>query len=366
MRRGWLMAGLVLLGCTAVTPGPSVGRRRPGQENFLIRAAFAGGRLWLLSDAGDLMSIADGADERVVSRLPEPVLDICARNGAVEAITCAPFDCAGWTLRRYENDWWSRNALVPTDGDHLVAVDCSPGTTTLLTTRRLVEVTSAGQKSVRLSEELKRRGVSSALVTADQVFLGLNLGEWGGGLRRIDRRTGKVTVVEKNASGELCGGPLNTDCDPVNGIAIVPWKPSCVAAAIGLVHFSPHGRIVEICGDDVRRLYFKAHESPPIRGLRSSPNREEEEQAELKRTGEPRETVAFFGLARVKDELWASGIDGLYRVAGEQAVTTEPLPRFKAIGNVSVGYDLPGAILVLTAVNRRLSISGNVPLLVPR
>lgn len=38
--------------------------RRPGQESFLTRAAFAEGRLWLLSDAGDLSSIVAGGDAR--------------------------------------------------------------------------------------------------------------------------------------------------------------------------------------------------------------------------------------------------------------------------------------------------------------
>lgn len=80
------------------------------------------------------------------------------------------------------------------------------------------------------------------------------MGRWAAKYRR---RTGKVTVIEKNSTGDLCGGPLNASCDPVNGIADEPWRPDCVAIAIGLVHFSPHGRIVEVCRDEVRRVYFK-------------------------------------------------------------------------------------------------------------
>jgi len=34
-----------------------------------------------------------------------------------------------------------------------------------------------------------------------------------------------VSAIERNTSGELCGGPLNTECDPVNGIAAEPQKP---------------------------------------------------------------------------------------------------------------------------------------------
>jgi hypothetical protein len=330
--------------------------RRPGQENFLTRATFVDGRLWLLSDAGELSSIIEGTDARVGASLPERALEICTRNGHIEAVTCAQPGCKAWTLRRWADDRWSVAASIASRGDDFLALDCA-ATTTVLTSRRIVEATGAGEKSVPLSEDLEKTdhvGVTSALVTADQIFVGLNRGEWGGGLRRIDRRTGKLTVVESNVRGDLCGGPLNTACDPVNAIAPEPWKQGCVAATVGVVHFFPHGRIVEICGDRVRRIYFKAFDSSRSR-LPSQP-----------RSDEPFETVAFFGLAQVKDSLWASGIDGVYRLKGEDAVRFFPLPRFKVLGNIGVSFDLPGVILVLTGVNRRLSISGNVPMLVPR
>src|SRR6185295_5454288 len=110
------------------------------------------------------------------------------------------------------------------------------------------------------------------------------------------------TVIERNASGELCGGPLNTGCDPVNGIVTAPWKPTCVVAAIGLVHFESSGRLVEICGDTVRRLFFR----PLARGApRQNTSTDDEKDSA---------TVAFFGLTRVGEEVWAVGIDGLYRM----------------------------------------------------
>jgi hypothetical protein len=207
--------------------------------------------------------------------------------------------------------------------------------------------------SVALSEILKTGAVTSIHATADHVFVGINAGEWGGGLRRIDRRTGKVTVIEKNSMGGLCGGPLNTSCDPVNGIADEPWKPGCVAIAIGLVHFSPHGRIVEVCKDEVRRIYFK--------DFGNSGPRNEQRQGD-----EPFKTVAFFSLVRAGNELMAAGIDGVYRFDGTANPKVIPLPKFEVIGQVGVSFDLPDVVLVLTAINQRRSMSGNIPLLVPR
>jgi hypothetical protein len=195
--------------------------------------------------------------------------------------------------------------------------------------------------------------ITSVDVEKDQVYVGVDAGEWGGGLQRIDRRTGKVTVVERNVTGELCGGPLNPACDPVNGIAAEPWRPACVAAAVGLVHFAPHGRIVEVCGAEVNRIYFKPYGS-------RSPG------SDRGRGDEPHETVAFFGLVRSGDELWASGIDGLYRLRGGTVVDITPLPKFRTIGGVGVSFDIPHVVLVVTMINRRHSISGGAPMLVPR
>jgi hypothetical protein len=123
-----------------------------------------------------------------------------------------------------------------------------------------------------------------------------------------------------------------------------------VAAAIGLVHFIPHGRIVEICGDEVQRVYFKRY---------SEPNKNDPPD-------EPLETIAFFGLARAENSVLAMGLDGVYRFDGWDQVSVTPLPSFRSIGGVGVSFDLPGIVLVLTRINQRQAMSGNVPLLVPR
>jgi hypothetical protein len=177
-------------------------------------------------------------------------------------------------------------------------------------------------------------------------------------LQRIQRQSGKVEDIEENSSGELCGGPLNGACDPVNGIAPEPWRPDCVAVAVGLIHFTPHGRIVEVCKNRVKRIYFKAHESR-WSALAKSRGRKS-------RDDEPSETVAFFGLAQVGTQLLAAGMDGIYQFGAEGKVTLIPLPKFDAIENVRVSFELPDVVLVLTSINGRRSTSGPVPILVPR
>ncbi len=67
-----------------------------------------------------------------------------------------------------------------------------------------------------------------------------------------------------------------------------------------------------------------------------------------------------------QDNLWAVGIDGIYRFGSDGTVSTTPLPSFKKIGAIQVSFDLPQIILVLTNVNQRLSVGGSAPILVPR
>jgi len=189
-------------------------------------------------------------------------------------------------------------------------------------------------------------------VSSTSVFVGHNLGEWGGGLIRIDRGTGAVVRIERNDSGDLCGGPLNSECDPVNGIAATLGNPGCVVVAIGLVHFKPHGRLVEVCGEQVRRLYFK-----PVGTDRNASRRKRDE---------PFSTIAFFGLAHSGESLVAVGIDGLYRLHPDGTVTFASLPAFRSVGDIRVSFAVRDVILVFTEVNRRRSISGAVPMLVPR
>jgi hypothetical protein len=346
-------AGAIVLLAGALAPSAAHGLepRRPGQENMISRAVFASERLWLLTDAGDLSTITPGEKVRVPVPLPEPALDICVFDGRVAALTCPRDACDTVTFRRWTAGKWGADAAIALEGDHVAALACSPDAFTILTNKRLLESTGGKVSARRLSRPTQGPTglVTSLHVGKDQVFAGIDAGEWGGGLVRIDRKTGAVTRIEKNATGELCGGPLNTDCDPVNGIAAEPWKPGCVAAAVGLVHMMAHGRIVEVCGDEVRASYVKERASPPG-------------QAKRRLAG----TVAFFGLTRVGAALLASGTDGLYRFDGSAEPRYAPLPEVEAIGGVGVSFAVPNAVLVLTAINQRRSVSGNVPLLVSR
>jgi hypothetical protein len=205
----------------------------------------------------------------------------------------------------------------------------------------MIDLAGGDQRSVALKWPNKPlAGIASVTVTPDSLLVGFNIGEWGGGLRRIDRTSGQISIVESKAPG--CSGLLNTDCDPVNGIAVEPWKESCAAIAIGLVHFMARGSIVEVCGKSVTRLYSNSYGDDHY------------------------STVPFFGLVAAGADLWGVGIDGLYKIGPDGTTKASALPAFQRIGNVSVSFAMPHLVLVLTDVNQRRSVSGSTPMLVPR
>lgn len=350
------LARLLLFALMAAisTPASAAEAERPGREASLTRAVFAEGRLWVLSEAGVISSVTEGRDTRDVARLPDKALDLCVHDGHPIVITGTEargsvwaLPGSVWVLHQFGEGGWSAAATITTEGDGFLALDCTANRGTLLTTRRLIDLDGNRQSAVTLSGKLGVGLIGATYGTPDQFYVGFNAGEWGGGLRRIDRRSGGITKVERNTTGDLCGGPLNTSCDPVNGMIADPWKPDCILVAVGLVHMMPNGRVVEVCGDQVQELYAKPNRAPG-------------------KVFDPYGTIAFFGLARDGDTVQAAGIDGIYRIGRDGAAETVPMPQFKDIAGVSVSFELPQIVLVLTTINQHRSVSGAVPMLVPR
>jgi len=326
----------------------------PRDNENMERAVFFDGKLWLLSDKGTVSSMPDGGGALTRHDLGAEVADLCAGPSGLTAVGAPANEGGAWTIHRWQENRWQQGRRVPSDGDRLVALSCGSGEVLLVTSGRLVPVD--GGKPLVLSSPMKGSLVQTSVhATSDAVFLGFNSGEWGGGVQRINRRTGKVTVVERNATGGLCDGPLNTACDPVHGFAEMPWRPGCTAAAIGLVHMMARGRIAQLCGDQVEQFHAE-----PYDRLSNDPKKQKEASAG------GYGAVPFFALARRGDVLLAAGADGLYRIEGPGKVTRTPWPRFKWFGDLLISFEDPDAVLVLTGMNGRASVGGLAPLMAVR
>lgn len=347
---------IIALALFAFSPvkAPALEPVRPGQEGSIVRAVFVDRTLWTLTDAGEIFRVTEADHELVKIPTQDPALDLWINDGVPAIVTSPRSDETPLTVRRWTGEEFRALAGISTKQERLLGVSSDGEPTTILTTRRVMEVVgnTIRPRDIDWPKTRPILGVTSILARKDDVLLGINSGEWGGGLARVDRRTGRVSYIESRTR-ELCGGALNGGCDPVNGIVPAPWNKDCVVIAIGLVHFLAHGRIDEVCSERVRELYSKAY---PVKGLPppATPG------------DKPAATVAFFGLASVHGQVLAVGLDGLYRLSEDGAVLLTPLPEFEKVGNIRVSFALPDVVLLLTEANERHSISGSVPMLVPR
>jgi len=324
-------------------------------ERMASRAIFAGGRLYLVAGNRGLLSLAEGESSLTSHDFGEPVLDACVQGGEPLALTGAPETGQAWTLRRLHDGQWRSERAIVRDDDQPVALACTAEGAFLLTSTRFLDLNSARPAVLRLRGDPVQALVTAAvLVTPQAVFVGLNAGEWGGGLRRIDRRSGQVQTIEENATGELCDGPLNTGCDPVQGLADIPWRPNCIVAAVGLIHLLAHGRLTKVCPDGIEQLYAATE------GEFEDPER----AREAARGGYG--SIAFFGVAATGNGLLAVGHNGLHRLAADGTTSHVPLPRFIRVENVLVSFALPDVVLVVTGINGRASMSGSVPIMAVR
>ena len=329
---------------STVRSGAALEPQRPNQSSFVMRAIFHEDALWVLTDAGQLSRLRDDRKGWAEETLPEPVLDMCVQGNQLVVITGQRDHPKSWTMRHLVSGHWSATGSVETAGDSVIAMTCDALTVTLLTNNRLIELGAHTQHAVRLSGKLPSGVVTSIYPTGDEVLVGVNAGEWGGGLRRLERSTGRISQIDDRL--------INVNMDPVNAIVADPWKPNCVVIAVGLVHFMPSGRIVQVCGNEVKELYSKPYYY----------KREGVAEATPSEFG----TIAFFGLMREENSLLAAGIDGLYRIEADGTAHHQPLPNFETIGSIPLSFDVPSAVLVVTEINRRRSVSGGAPLLVPR
>lgn len=189
-------------------------------------------------------------------------------------------------------------------------------------------------------------------------YLAFNIGEFGGGILKIDLQTGNLQRIERRDSNELCVGPLNADCDPVTGIVPDPEQDECVLASIGLRHMLEHGRIVRVCDSRVEVV-------SEITSSGASMGRKVRRFFGQKPKSPPPFSEAFFGLVSDKiGKVWASSARAVYRYDGKRFRPQE-MPDLQRHGDLLATTKVPGVIILSTDMNARNSLSGSTPLIIP-
>ena len=341
----WLLLVLAVL----AVHGPAAAQA--DADLYLRRGVSLDGQLWLLTDSGGLFRIEERRRRRVDEQLPEAVLDICRSDGQLLALT-GDRNGANWTVRGRRRGLWRVVARIGRGDEGLLALDCSgAGPVTLVTTSRLIEMRPEGPASIPFTEMVFARVNGAVRGTRHHVYVGLNSGEWGGGLVRVDRATGQVRRIERDATDDRFTAARSIrrrSCTRDSAFAVAAGMRRIAVAW----SFQSHGRIAEVCGERVESLYSK---QIPL-GFGGD-------------AGEGRETFtteAFFGVVPSGQALLAAGTQGLYRIGRDGLIESVPYPRFREVRGVWLNFDRSDVILVVTQINRRASVSGGAPLIVPR
>ena len=277
------------------------------------RAVYAESQVWAVA-GGEVWAI-DPAAARA-SRTGLAAQDICVHEGEL-ALAVASVDKPGrWIVKKRRAGAWVSLVEVDGGGDGLVGLDCG-SEIRLLFASRLLTVGRGTPTIVLLSNRIPALPPNVLQSTSEHLLVGLNAGEWGGALMRIDQRTGRV---------EELGDPRQ-----INAIAPHPSRPECkLASSVDFAGAS--GVLLEICGERVREI------------------------ASHRRPGAPND-AGFYGLANLDSGVTVSTVDGLYRVLEAGRLSAVEKPSFAQAGpfQVSVG---PDYILLRAPVDERFHPGG--------
>jgi hypothetical protein len=344
--------------CQALSLGAG---RPPGGDPVLGERIAKGvvfdGRLWL---RGTMSSRNDASGALVSFEIDNNSRKVHFENGVFDIVR-SNHDL--WILRRGSEQnhitishWHNLTfeditEFESSEKDDPIALLVSNGTILVLCPHRIREfaLESKNWRVVELRGKL-RGGVQVSAAAPDagnSIYVGFDVGEWGGGLQQIDLTKGLVTDIERRDSKKICDGPLNSNCDPVTGVIRDPQNKDCVLASVGLLHLSmANGRILRVCGQQVTVV----SEIPLSAGSQTW-----------------KLTEPFYGLApAVDDGFWGITSRALYYFKPDGTKEKAyPLPKLKRVSGIYLSRELPGAIVLRTDVNWAVSTSGYTPLVVP-
>ncbi|MDB5429867.1 MAG: hypothetical protein JWP35_983 [Caulobacter sp.] len=318
------------------------------------RVALDHDDLWALSEGGALSRIDLAGRTRTVV-ISADVTDLRKVGGRVTILYGAgkARRLAAWDGQRFVDGPPPGNW-----GDDAPWMIVSGGPTPVLlsATRAWKQRPDGRWLSVRLQLPQSTGGMwTSSLVSTDGrlAYIGVDRGEWGGGLLRISLATGKGewagrSCLTGNLDADNCKPAQGALFEGVHGIIADPDHPGCLLAAMGLSHMMSSGALVRLCGDrPVIALRHKVELPPPPPGYQNVGGDGDE---------------AFFGLAASSHGGWwaVTQMAAYHEPGGARVLMPTP---FDNIGGVRLGRLGPGAVFVVTMSRAHKSLAGATPLL---
>ncbi len=306
---------------------------------IVLQAVFQSGLLYTRMSNGDVLAWVDGGSESTKVTTPGPVLSICTLGSDMYLVTGEQTGgpIALWTGP--PEKWSSVTSFEQTDSDIFVTLDCS-GTEPLLFSTEAIRTTNDVRPISLNPTDTVGFGYMTTLQHGGFLYVGVNMGEWGGATLRFPIAGGTGELIKPSTT--------------ITGLEPDPVRPDCILAASGLVHFLSSGAIYRICGDSASLIYAKPYTLEP------------DWQFDPQKVGESSQSVSFFSIGGNGKSVWAVASDGIYQIADGAEPDFQPFPRNFQLPKNGIDWSNPEFILVQTTMNRAFSVSGASLLLVPR
>lgn len=322
-------------------PDPLASTKENAAQSFVIAAQFYGNILYTLVSDGRLQAWQEGAESGEDVQVPGFVRDFCTHGDDFFLIVS---EQANGLIRVWERrlGGWSIVAEF-TESEPFLKLDCTGSQPIVISG---TEIRFLNENRTNAISSYGLGAVSSTLQHNGFLYLGINAGEFGGGLHRFSITGGEGRSIGDSGQRENCEGILNASCHPVTDLMIDPTHPDCILATTGLVHFFSSGSVVRICGETIHFVYSKPYTLDP--NWKFDPDRAVETYA----------SVAFYSLGSVVGGTRAVGSDGIYRFSKQVEPDFTPFPHPFNFPKSGVDWSNPEFVLVLTTMNQRYSVSG--------
>lgn len=328
------------------------------QANQRIKKVFFDSdRLWILALDGSLMTLdLRGGSTEVVA--PDKYVFDIYRNSAKQLYLLAGASIDSPAMRVWQKTGSSWNAGSELQRDRRDAVlglkEYRNGLLVLTQHNIYLQDESAKWNTVPVKSDLGGAYQTPFAVTENgYIYLGINLGEFGGGLLQVSIATGRVKRLVKKDKPDLCAGPLNPECDPVTGVIKDPANPSCVIASIGLRHFDESGRLIRVCNESISVVFSKSYKEIYSEEKAKTSDEKSDEYS----------TEAIFDLVLGEKDYWAVTGRGVYHFIPGTGPTFHAMPKLRTLSGLNLSDEIPNIIVISTNINWSHSLSGYTPLI---
>lgn len=138
----------------------------------------------------------------------------------------------------------------------------TPNGVGVLTVQSIYTLTGERWERIPLSTPVDSHTSHVAAGGPGTIFLGTDLGEFGGSLHRLATTSGQVWTYGVTGQ-DPCEADFDPECDPIVGLLPDANHPGCVVAASGQFHMGmTHGRIFRVCENSMTVTYVTPNRTP--------------------------------------------------------------------------------------------------------